>query len=143
MILFTWTAQNIYLAEKEKRRQAQLSKDNDSINIYLKNHGILKSKKDDSGLVIFGKFGKRKKIKSGDTVTINYIGKFLNDTVFESSWEAGQAITLVAGKASIIIPSYLAYGERGSGNDILPNSVLIFDLEIMEIKRKQKIKSSF
>ena len=160
--LYKWTAQNIYLAEKENRRQAQLSKDNDSINIYLKNHGILKSKKDDSGLVIFGKFGKRKKIKSGDTVTINYIGKFLNDTVFESSWETGQAITLVAGnndvidgweialkylgkqgKVSILIPSYLAYGERGSGNDILPNSVLIFDLEIMEIKRKQKIKSSF
>ena len=64
-----------------------------------------------------------------------------NDVI--DGWEIALKYLGKQGKVSILIPSYLAYGERGSGNDILPNSVLIFDLEIMEIKRKQKIKSSF
>jgi FKBP-type peptidyl-prolyl cis-trans isomerase len=64
-----------------------------------------------------------------------------NDVI--DGWEIALNYLGRHSKASIIIPSYLAYGEKGSGNDILPNSVLFFDLEIMEIKRKQKIKSSF
>ena len=160
--LYNWKSEKTYLADKEIKKNAQLSKDNDYIELYLKEKGIIKTKKDSSGLVIFGNFGKRKKIKKGDTIAINYVGKFLNDSIFESSWETGQPITLIAGnneviegweialnylgkeaKASIIIPSYLAYGDRGSGNDILPNSILIFDLQIMEINKKQKEKSKF
>jgi FKBP-type peptidyl-prolyl cis-trans isomerase FklB len=85
---------------------------------------------------------------SGDTVTVNYRGTFLDGTEFDSSTKAGHPVQLqanhvihgwsealtqmkVGSKWQIYIPSELAYGERGT-RGIPPNSTLIFDVELLD-----------
>jgi FKBP-type peptidyl-prolyl cis-trans isomerase FklB len=89
--------------------------------------------------------------KASDTVTVNYRGTLINGTEFDSSYKRGQPATFpVSGvikgwtealqlmkagaKYQLFIPANLAYGERGAGHDIGPNSTLIFDVELMEVK---------
>lgn len=92
-------------------------------------------------------------VKSGDTIVINYKGTLLDGTKFDSSYDRGQPFETqigvgmviqgwdvgvlgmkVGGKRKLTIPSGMAYGEQGAGNAIPPNSPLIFELELLEIK---------
>ncbi|RFZ91821.1 peptidylprolyl isomerase [Mucilaginibacter conchicola] len=50
-------------------------------------------------------------------------------------WDEGLALLNEGSKATFLIPSTLAYGERGAGNDIKPFSTLIFDLELVKVVR--------
>jgi FKBP-type peptidyl-prolyl cis-trans isomerase FklB len=89
--------------------------------------------------------------KANDTVTVNYRGTLINGTEFDSSYKRGQPATFpVSGvirgwtealqlmkagsKYQLFIPPGLAYGERGAGRDIGPNSTLIFDVELLDVK---------
>ena len=93
------------------------------------------------------------KPKADDTVKVNYEGKLLNGNVFDSSIQRGEPATFplgsvipgwseaiqlmsVGSKYRIYIPSELAYGEAGAGNVIEPNSVLIFEVELISIEPK-------
>ena len=92
-----------------------------------------------------GKVGKGKKIKA------HYTGKLLDGTVFDSSVKRGTPLEFVVGtgriikgwdealsdmskgeKRTLIIPPDLAYGERGRPPTIPPNSVLVFDVELVD-----------
>jgi peptidylprolyl isomerase len=91
--------------------------------------------------------------QAGKTVSVHYTGKLLNGTKFDSSvdrgqpiefplgvgqvikgWDEGIALFKVGGKGKLLIPSYLAYGEQGSPPVISPNSVLVFDIELVNVK---------
>ena len=48
---------------------------------------------------------------------------------------------LFRSKAKFYIPSPLAYGKNGAGADIKPNSILIFDIEVVDLLTKEKVKS--
>jgi FKBP-type peptidyl-prolyl cis-trans isomerase FkpA len=48
-------------------------------------------------------------------------------------WDIGIGLLSVGGKATIVVPSSLAYGNRGSGQVIKPNSTLVFNVELVEI----------
>ena len=84
-------------------------------------------------------------------MTVHYRGTLIDGTEFDSSYTRGQPVTFpvkgvvpgfsealqlmkVGSKWQLFIPSNLAYGERGAGDDIGPNSTLIFDLELISIK---------
>lgn len=83
-------------------------------------------------------------------VKVNYEGRLLNGTIFDSSiarhqpvdfqlnqviqgWSEGLQLMQKGAKYRFFIPAKLAYGEIGSGDAIGPNSVLIFDIELLDI----------
>jgi FKBP-type peptidyl-prolyl cis-trans isomerase FklB len=89
--------------------------------------------------------------KETDTVITNYRGTLIDGTEFDSSYKRNEPATfpvnrVIKGwtealqmmkpgaKYQLFIPSNLAYGERGAGRDIGPNSTLIFDIELLSIK---------
>lgn len=89
--------------------------------------------------------------KASQTVTVNYRGALLDGKPFDSSYERGQPATFPVGgvipgwtealqkmkvgsKWQIWIPSRLAYGERGAGGVIPPNSTLVFEVELLSVK---------
>jgi FKBP-type peptidyl-prolyl cis-trans isomerase FkpA len=56
-------------------------------------------------------------------------------------WTAGLKLLNKGAKAKFYIPSTLAYGPRGSGEKIPPNSILIFDIEVMDILSKDQARA--
>jgi FKBP-type peptidyl-prolyl cis-trans isomerase FklB len=97
------------------------------------------------------KEGNGKKPKAEETVTVNYRGSLIDGTEFDSSIKRGEPSTFrvngvikgwtealqlmpVGSKWQLFIPSELAYGERGAGEVIPPNSTLIFEVELLSIK---------
>lgn len=94
--------------------------------------------------------GSGEKPKASDQVKCHYHGTLINGTVFDSSVQRGEPATFgvsqvipgwvealqlmeVGSKWRLFIPSDLAYGERGAGESIEPNSTLIFDVELLDI----------
>ncbi|MEO8429807.1 MAG: FKBP-type peptidyl-prolyl cis-trans isomerase, partial [Verrucomicrobiota bacterium] len=97
------------------------------------------------------KEGAGKTPKATDTVEVNYRGTLIDGTEFDSSYKRGQPYTTsvmgvvkgwtealqmmkVGSKWQLFIPSELAYGPRPGGRDIGPNAVLVFEVELLEIK---------
>ncbi|MCG6918710.1 MAG: FKBP-type peptidyl-prolyl cis-trans isomerase [Deltaproteobacteria bacterium] len=93
--------------------------------------------------------------KAGDTVTVHYRGTFVDGTEFDSSYQRGEPATfpltgVIPGwtealqlmkkgsKWVLFIPSDLAYGERGAGSRIPPNSTLIFEVELISFQETTK-----
>jgi FKBP-type peptidyl-prolyl cis-trans isomerase len=89
--------------------------------------------------------GAAEKVAPQDTVWVNYKGTLLDGTVFDQNdstkfianrvikgWTEGLGLLGEGGKATLYIPSDLAYGERGNRN-IAPNSTLIFDVEVLKV----------
>ena len=89
-----------------------------------------------------------------DIVTVHYTGKLLDGTVFDSSVERGEPATfpldkVIAGwteglqlmsegsEYRLFIPSELAYGSKGAGDDILPNATLIFDVQLIKVEKQK------
>lgn len=92
------------------------------------------------------------KPKASDTVTVHYRGTLLNGKEFDSSysrneptsfplsgvipgWTEGLQLMNVGSKFKFFIPSKLAYGERGAGQDIGPNATLVFEVELISIDK--------
>ena len=86
-------------------------------------------------------------------VKVHYHGTLIDGTVFDSSVERGEPATfgvnqVIPGwtealqlmkegdKWQLVIPAKLAYGERSPGGKIGPNSVLIFDVELLSVESK-------
>jgi FKBP-type peptidyl-prolyl cis-trans isomerase FklB len=88
-----------------------------------------------------------------DFVKIHYRGSLIDGRVFDSTHQRGQPhvfamtrgipgwteilqLMRVGDKWEVFIPSYLAYGEMGLGQEIGPNSALVFEIELLAINEK-------
>ncbi len=97
------------------------------------------------------KAGNGKTPKSTDTVKVHYHGTLIDGTVFDSSVERKEPVSfgvtqVIPGwtealqmkkegdKWQIVLPSKIAYGPQGAGGKIGPNSVLVFEVELLAIE---------
>lgn len=91
-------------------------------------------------------------VKKGDTVVVNYVGTLENGTEFDNSYKRGEAYTFkvgagrvidgwdqgvvgmkMGGKRVLVVPSDMAYGDKGYG-PIPGKATLVFVIELLEIK---------
>ena len=136
--------------------QDQAAKDEKILTEYFaKNH--IKATRTASGLYyVITKKGTGENAKAGKPVSMNYIGKFLDGKVFDANvddkyqyvngrnaldftlgigqvikgWDEGIQLLNTGTRATLYIPSGLAYGPGGRGR-IAPNTILVFDVEVL------------
>lgn len=89
---------------------------------------------------------------AADTVLAHYKGTFIDGREFDSSYKRGEPASFpvsgviqgwqevlplmsVGAKWEVVIPANLAYGERGAGGVIGPNETLMFEIELVDIKK--------
>lgn len=141
-----------YMMEKEKMKgEENLKKGQAFLEANKSKDGV---KTTASGLqYIVMKEGAGAKPTLNDKVTTHYHGTLIDGTVFDSSVERGQPASFpvsgvipgwtealqmmtVGSKYKLFVPANLGYGERGAGGKIGPNSVLIFEVELISIDGK-------
>lgn len=140
-------------AKREVQRELDKEKNSSAGVEFLKKHakekGVIVTKSGLQYKVL--REGKGKSPSAADTVVAHYIGRLTDGKVFDNSYERGfpfetRADQVIKGwtevlqlmkegaKYEVVIPSELAYGERGAGDVIGPNSVLIFEIELLKVK---------
>lgn len=141
---------NEILKERTENIVSRVKKDGEAFvtNFLACNDDAIKT---DSGLVYCPMVeGEGKTPTASDTVEVHYHGSLTDGTVFDSSVDRGQTISFPlsgvikgwteglqlmkeGGKCTFIIPSDLAYGEQGSGEQIPPSSTLKFEVELFKV----------
>lgn len=143
-------ALNVFLKERAvKKIDMEKQKGVDFINKYLLLHS--RAQKTPSGMIYNETFaGIGAQPTSASTVTVHYHGTLTDGTVFDSSvnrgepisfplgqvirgWQEGIPLMRVGGKATLVIPSDLAYGDQGSPPAIPAAATLMFDVELISI----------
>jgi len=142
--------------QQEKTKQASEKNKSDG-------EAFLTANKDKEGIVTLPSGLQYKILTEGngpkptadDSVVCNYRGTLTDGKEFDSSFKRGQPATFpvkgvikgwtealqlmpVGSKWQLFVPPSLAYGEQGAGADIGPNSTLIFEVELISIKEKEK-----
>ena len=136
----------------QARIQATTQKQKELAKPYLENAAKEKdAQKSESGLIYQPiKIGTGAQPKSSDTVKVHYIGTFIDGKEFDSSVKRGEPIEFplgqvipcwtegvgkmkVGGKAKLICPSDIAYGDQGRPPIIPGGATLIFEVELLDI----------
>jgi len=144
------------MAERQKSLKEQAEKNLSEGKTFLAENGKKEGIKTlPSGLQYkIVKEGDGPTAKASDTVTVHYRGTLTDGTEFDSSHKRGQAATFPVDKIipgwtealqlmktgatwQLFIPPELAYGERGAGRNITPNSTLIFEVELISVNKTE------
>ena len=153
------TLQQKMMEQQQKQMQeyaaTQNKKDEVTLQDYLKKNNLTAAKKTPGGVYyLITQPGTGPVPKAGQQVSLQYRGMLLSGKEFDSSakhgsapfsyvtgrgqvipgWDEGVAMLNKGAKATLLIPSSLAYGERGAGADIPANSPLRFDVELVDVK---------
>jgi FKBP-type peptidyl-prolyl cis-trans isomerase len=144
------------LEENQKQQEAEMAKmaeqEKPQIAQYVANNKITTTPTASGLFYTETKKGKGALVKAGNEVTVNYTGKLLNGQEFDSSvgkpepfkfivgqgmvipgWDEALQLMAKGGKATLLIPSNLAYGARGAGGVIPPFAPLAFEIELVDI----------
>lgn len=150
----------LYQNKKNKQRKKQGEKNKIESQVYLeenkKKKGVVTTA---SGLQFkVLRKGDGNRPKANNTVMVNYKGTLINGEEFDSSynrdvpatlalnrvikgWSEGMQLMNVGSKFQFFIPPDLGYGERGAGINIPPHTMLIYEVELIEIKTTEHAKS--
>lgn len=158
----TWTITMHDLMTKEEHDRSQLNQKNEQavkddaiILKHLKENKLSYVKSPSGVYIVFQEEGFDDSPVKGNKVTVNYTGKLMNGKVFDSNtdpkfnhvqpftftllagqvikgWDEGVSMMRRKSKATLYIPSTLAYGSRSQGPDIPANSILVFDIEVLD-----------
>lgn len=126
--------------------------DADSIDAILQEKNVQATATESGLRYVTTKEGTGPTAEPGDRVRVHYTGTLLNGEKFDSSidrgepiefaigqgrvipgWDEGIGYIKEGGKATLYIPSPLAYGARSPGPQIPPYSILVFDVEVVEV----------
>ncbi len=143
--------------EMQERAGRQVAIDDSLIQDYLKRNNI-KAVKTPSGMYYkIGTLGLGEMAQKDQNISVNYTGKTLDGNVFDSNvdpkfghvepfqfllgsghvikgWDEGLTYFNKGAKGTLFIPSYLAYGAQSPSPAIPANSVLIFDVEVVNLE---------
>lgn len=121
------------------------------LETYLKDQNIAAEATDYGLYYAITEKGTGRKAKVGDYLSLNFKGKLLDGKVFQESdptdpfvfqvgyrqvikgWDLGIRAFPLGSKGTIYIPSNLAYGKRGAGQEVPPNAALQFEVEVLKI----------
>lgn len=138
-----------FQASRTKNAEKQKSTDAATIASFIAKNNLTNVQKTESGLnYVITTPGTGAQVTAGDSITVKYTGKLSSGKVFESNtfplqvgrgmvipgWDEGLQKFKQGGKGTLLIPSGLGYGDQG--NPTIPaNSVLVFDVEILTVKK--------
>ena len=154
MLHFTICIHKIQSFDEYKAEQSRLALEQEKalIDQYVQEHGITAEPTATGLYYIEQKAGKGSNPMKGQLCKVHYKGTLLDGTIFDSSlgrepfefelgmgqvimgWEEGIAMMKKGGKATLILPSPIAYGERGAGQVIPPYTPLVFEVELIDFK---------
>lgn len=140
--------------KKEKEEKAAAagdpSKDEDKLQEYFKKNKLSPTRTKSGIYYLITEATDGPKAIPGKTVKVNYTGKLMDGTEFDSNkgreplsfrlgrgevilgWDEGIALLKKGEKAKLFIPSHLAYGENSPSPKIPANSILVFDVELVD-----------
>ncbi len=143
--------QKLAAAEKKKSETAKAAGDKFRAE-YKKKKGVTELANGIMYKVIKSASGQKPTVSN--TVSVNYKGSLTSGKVFDSSYDRGKPVTFPLGgvikgwqevlplmstgeKWEVVIPPELGYGEQGAGSSIGPNETLVFEIELLEIKKEE------
>jgi len=152
-----------FLSKKEEEktaRQNELNKELFSANV-ARGDSFLQENRKQPGIIVTEsglqykiiKLGTGPKPDENDNVVVNYIGTFIDGTKFDSSYDRGTPAEFQVGnvikgwveglklmpegsKFMFYVPQDLAYGANGAGNVIQPYTTLVFEVELLKVKKQ-------
>jgi len=149
-----------FAVENKFSAATQKDKDEKAIKEYMEKNKINATKNPDGIYIAIHQEGTGATPNTGDTVVVHYTGKLTSGKVFDSSqdstlrpgmplepikfpigqgfvikgWDSGLKGLKKGTKATLLIPSTLAYGLQGSPPAIPANAILVFDVQMVDIK---------
>ncbi|NLR68342.1 peptidylprolyl isomerase [Chitinophaga varians] len=149
-----------FAVENKFSASTQKEKDEKAIKEYMEKNKINATKNPDGVYIAIQQEGTGGTPNVGDTVVVHYTGKLTSGKVFDSSqdstlrpgmplepikfpigqgfvikgWDSGLKGLKKGTKATLLIPSTMAYGLQGSPPAIPANSILVFDVQLVDIK---------
>lgn len=145
--LFSFLVLTLLLFSCNKIETSQDLIDDKIITDYLSTNKLTATKTSSGLYYKIDSIGAGKIVNPTNTIYIKYTGKLTNDTIFDQNlngtylslktaingFKEGLSYFNVGGKGKLFIPSKLAYGKNSVGK-VPSNSVLIFDIEVIEIQ---------
>lgn len=139
------------------KQRGKMQEDLKVIDQYLAERNIVADTTESGVRIQVTQKGSGNRPQPGDNIVVHYRGKLLDGTPFDASYDRNEPFTFPVGqgmvirgwdegllqlpkgsKATLYIPSPLAYGDQQRGEVIRPNSILVFDVEILDIAKQQQ-----
>jgi FKBP-type peptidyl-prolyl cis-trans isomerase FkpA len=149
--------QDIVIADHEiEVDRTQLANEEVDIQKYMKSHSLVMNKTKSGVYIQAHKQGQGDIAVEKKMISFNYVGKFLDDKVFETTYKEGKighplSITVgnqqvirgweeaflemrAGGIYTIIVPSHLAFGPQGRDEIVPPNTPLVFEIKVLSVR---------